>query len=44
MTIEWEEFLFNTWKTHRNSKGWADIYECHDLEDREYLLSLEDFS
>lgn len=39
---EWSDLVFEIYKEFRESKGWPDIYECHDREDQLYFMGLDD--
>lgn len=38
---EYMDLIFLIYKENRESKGWKDIYECHDEEDRKYFMELD---
>ena len=39
---EWFDIIFTIYKECRAEKGWADLYECHDQEDRDYFMGLDE--
>lgn len=43
MTFEWKSILLEEYIHCREFPGWAQIYEAHDQQDKEYFLSLEDY-
>ena len=38
----WSKYLFETYVMCRKGPGWAQIFACHDEEDRDYFWILED--
>lgn len=38
----WQDFLRDVYVTSRFKPGWNDVYDCHDEEDQEYFLYLEE--
>lgn len=39
---QWFDAIFQIHKDCRDLPRWADVYECHDEEDRQYFMGLDE--
>lgn len=42
MNLEWQEVLYGIWNDCRKLSRWDLVYECHDEEDRDYFMELDE--